>query len=162
PLDASAGRWVQHALDAGSAAAAFETAATSLAKLAALASTWDRLDQLLLDLAQKRRDEGKTIEAFLLRRKGVRKRLVPGACRAAGAQLSAAAGDPANPLRRAVLDAVGRWAQRLADGDPAALEVAERLRAALLESLEAGPLVRDTLARVRRELEHQLDDERSA
>jgi len=83
PLDASAGRWVQHALDAGSAAAAFETAATSLAKLAALASTWDRLDQLLLDLAQKRRDEGKTIEAFLLRRKGVRKRLVLGACQAA-------------------------------------------------------------------------------
>src|SRR5262249_56554891 len=40
---------------------------------------------------------------------------------------------------------------------PAALGMAERLRAAILESLEAGPLVRDTLARLRRELEEQLD-----
>src|SRR4029077_15238401 len=73
PLDASAGTWVARALESGSAAAAVETAATSLARLAALGSTWDRLDQLLLDLATKRRDEGKTIEAFLLRRKSVRK-----------------------------------------------------------------------------------------
>jgi uncharacterized membrane-anchored protein YjiN (DUF445 family) len=157
PLDSSAGKWVARALESGSAAATFETAATSLARLAALGSTWDRLDQLLLDLATKRRDEGKTIEAFLLRRKGVRKRLVLGACQAAADQLSAAARDRDHPLRRAVLDAVARWAERLAAGDPAALEMAERLRAAILESLEAGPLVRDTLARLRRELEEQLD-----
>jgi uncharacterized membrane-anchored protein YjiN (DUF445 family) len=162
PLDASAGKWVAHALESGSAAAAFETAATSLARLAALGSTWDRLDRLLLDLATKRRDEGKTIEAFLLRRKSVRKRLVLGACQAAADQLSAAARDRDHPLRRAVLDAVARWAQKLAAGDPAALDVAERLRGALLESLEAGPLVRDTLARLRRELESQLDAQDSS
>src|SRR5262249_1655599 len=34
PLDASAGKWVARALESGSAAAAFETAATSLARLA--------------------------------------------------------------------------------------------------------------------------------
>ncbi|HJW71086.1 MAG TPA: DUF445 family protein, partial [Candidatus Binatia bacterium] len=67
-----------------------------------------------------------------------------------------------HPLRRAVLDAVARWAQKLAAGDPAALDVAERLRGALLESLEAGPLVRDTLARLRRELESQLDAQDSS
>jgi uncharacterized membrane-anchored protein YjiN (DUF445 family) len=61
-----------------------------------------------------------------------------------------------------VLDAVARWAQKLAAGDPAALDVAERLRGALLESLEAGPLVRDTLARLRRELEAQLDAQDSS
>jgi uncharacterized membrane-anchored protein YjiN (DUF445 family) len=162
PLDASAGQWITRALESGSADAAFETAATSLARLAGLGSTWDRLDQLLLDLANKRRDEGKTIEAFLLRRKGVRKRLVLGACQAATDQLNAAALDRTHPLRRAVLAAVARWAERLASGDRAALELAERLRGALLSSLEAGPLVRDTLARLRRELEHQLDDPTSA
>lgn len=158
PLDTSAGRWVTRALESGSADAAFETAATSLARLAGLGSTWDRLDELLLELARKRRDEGKTIEAFLLRRKGVRTRLVHGACQAAADQLSAAARDRDHPLRRAVLDGVARWAERLASGDRAALDLAERLRGALLSSLEAGPLVRDTLARLRRELEHQLDD----
>ena len=157
PLDASAGAWLARALESGSAEAAFETLATSLARLAALGSTWERLDQLLLELATRRRDEGKTIEAFLLRRKSVRKRLVLGACQAAADQLSGAARDRDHPLRRAALDAVARWAARLAAGDAAALEVAERLRAAILESLEAGPLVRDTLARLRRELEEQLD-----
>src|SRR5262249_6729680 len=162
PLDASAGRWITRALESGSADAAFETIASSLARLAALGSTWNTLDRLLLDLASKRRDEGKSVEAFLLRRKTVRNRLVMGACQAAGDQLSAAARDPAHPLRRSVLDAVGRWAQRLADGDPTALEVAERPPAARLESLEAGPLGRDRLARLRRELENQLEDEQSA
>jgi uncharacterized membrane-anchored protein YjiN (DUF445 family) len=162
PLDASAGRWVTRALESGSADATFETVATSLARLAGLGSTWDRLDQLLLDLAGKRKDEGKTIEAFLLRRKGVRKRLILGACQAAGDQLSAAASDPGHPLRRAVLSAVARWAERLASGEPAALELAERLRGALLQSLEAGPLVRDVLVRLRRELEYQLGEPTSA
>jgi uncharacterized membrane-anchored protein YjiN (DUF445 family) len=162
PLDASAGRWVTRALESGSADAAFETVATSLARLAGLGTTWDRLDQLLLDLAEKRRDEGKTIESFLLRRRAVRKRLVLGACQAAGDQLAGAARDRAHPLRRAVLDAVAGWAQRLASGDRAALELAERLRGALVSSLEAGPLVRDTLARLRAELEHQLDDPSSS
>jgi uncharacterized membrane-anchored protein YjiN (DUF445 family) len=162
PLDASAGHWVTRALESGSADAAFETAARSLARLVGLASTWDRLDQLLLDLAGRRKEQGKTIEAFLLRRKGVRARLVLGACQAAGDQLEAAARDPAHPLRHAVRSAVARWAERLASGDREALELAERLRGALLASLEAGPLVRDTLARLRRELEEQLDDPASA
>jgi uncharacterized membrane-anchored protein YjiN (DUF445 family) len=162
PLDASAGRWVTRALESGSADAAFETAARSLARLVGLGSTWDRLDQLLLDLAERRRTQGKTVEAFLLRRKGVRKRLVLGACQAAGDQLDAAARDPSHPLRQAVRTGVARWAERLSSGDPEALEVAERLRGALVSSLEAGPLVRDTLARLHRELEQQLDDPSSA
>src|SRR5262249_56280712 len=76
-LDASAGKWVARALESGSAAAAFETAATSLARLAALGSTWDRLDQLLLDLATKRRGEGKTLQALPLRPQSGRQRPPP-------------------------------------------------------------------------------------
>jgi uncharacterized membrane-anchored protein YjiN (DUF445 family) len=87
---------------------------------------------------------------------------VLGACQAAGDQLSAAARDRDHPLRRAALDAVARWAERLAAGEAAALEMAERLRAAIVESLEAGPLVRDTLARLRSELEAQLDAQQSS
>jgi uncharacterized membrane-anchored protein YjiN (DUF445 family) len=162
PLDASAGRWVGHALESGGADAALETAATSLARLAGLATTWERLDRLLLDLADRRKEEGKSVEAFLLRRKTVRRRLVLGACQAARDQLNGAAHDRDHPLRRAALSAVASWAARLASGDPRTLEVAERLRGAVLSSLEAGPLVRDTLGRLRRELESQLDDQASA
>jgi uncharacterized membrane-anchored protein YjiN (DUF445 family) len=60
-----------------------------------------------------------------------------------------------------MLEAASRWAHRLADGDPTAREQAEQLRVALLESLETKPLVRETLVRLRRELETQLADERS-
>lgn len=162
PLDASAGHWVTRVLETGGADAAFETLARSLARLVSLATTWDRLDQALIDLAGRRRMQGRTVEAFLLRRKAVRTRLVRGACQAAGDQLEAAARERSHPLRRAIRGAVARWAERLANGDREALDLAERLRSALLSSLEAGPLVRDTLVRLRRELEEQLDSPASA
>jgi uncharacterized membrane-anchored protein YjiN (DUF445 family) len=99
---------------------------------------------------------------FVLRRKLVQRTLVEAACDYAAVELRKAAGDPAHPLRRATLGGVGRWVDRLAAGDPDAVAQAERLRAALLESLETAPVVRDALARLRRELETQLDDPASA
>ncbi len=48
------------------------------------------------------------------------------------------------------------FATRLADGDPQALGQAERFRQTVLESLAAAPLVRDMLARLRRQLESDL------
>jgi len=162
PLGTAAGRWIIQALDGGHLDAAFQSVAESLARLAGLATTWDRLDQLLLDLASRRREEGRNMEAFLLRRKTVRNRLVLGACQAAQDQLRGAMRDGDHPLRRAVLGAARRWAERLAAGDREAVELAERLRGTLLESLEAGPLVRDVLVRLRHELEAQLDDPASA
>ena len=42
-----------------------------------------------------------------------------------------------------------RFAERLAAGDPETIALAERVRASIVESLESGPLVRDTLARLR-------------
>jgi len=162
PLGAAAGRWIIQAIDGGNLDAAFQTVAESLARLAGLATTWDRLDQLLLDLAHRRREEGRNMEAFLLRRKTVRNRLILGACQAAQDQLSGAARDAGHPLRQAALGAARRWAERLAEGDREALALAERLRAMLLESMEAGPLVRDVLVRLRQELEAQLDAPDSA
>ncbi len=61
-----------------------------------------------------------------------------------------------------MLGALRRFADRMADGDAEALGQAERLRTALVESLEAGPLVRDVLARLRSQLEDDLDDPESA
>jgi uncharacterized membrane-anchored protein YjiN (DUF445 family) len=61
-------------------------------------------------------------------------------------------------MRTAVLGGLARFADRLAAGDVEALARAEHFRAALLESLEAMPLVRDTLTRLRAQLERDLDD----
>ena len=58
--------------------------------------------------------------------------------------------------------ALFRLAERLAEGEPKALADAERLRTALLESLEAGPLVRDGLARLRAQLDQDLADPHGA
>src|SRR5262249_61157717 len=89
-------------------------------------------------------------------------RPVLGACQAAEDRPDAAARAAWHPLGQAVRTGGARWGERLSSGDREALELAERLRGALVSSLEAGPLVRDTLARLHRELEEQLDDPSSA
>ncbi len=93
----------------------------------------------------------------MLRRKVVQRAIVEAACDYTATELRSAAEDPEHPLRRAILGGLRGWAERLAVGDADAVAQAERMRAAMLESLEAAPLVRDTLARLRRELEAQLD-----
>jgi uncharacterized membrane-anchored protein YjiN (DUF445 family) len=135
--------------------------ATSLANLAARPSTAADLHWWLDRSAETLRAGGKRFVPFVLRRKTVQRALVDAACDYAAAELRSAARDPAHPLRRTTLEALGRWARRLADGDPAAREQAERVRAALLESLETRPLVRETLHRLRRALETELRDPRS-
>jgi len=161
PIDASAGRWLAGAVESESAGATFEALATSLANLASRPSTAADLYWWLDRSAETLRAAGKRFVPFVLRRKAVQRALVEAACDYAAQELRSAAGDPAHPLRRATLDALGRWASRLAEGDPAAREQAERLRAALLESLETSPLVRETLRRMRHALETELTDARS-
>ena len=51
-----------------------------------------------------------------------------------------------------------RFASRLSQGEPEAIAQIERVRAAILESLETAPLVREGLARLRRQIEEELDD----
>src|SRR5258706_576965 len=67
---------------------------------------------------------------------------------------------PPAPLRRLAVDAPGRFAERLAAGAPETIAFAERVRAAVAESLDSGPLVRDGLARLRARLEQELDEPR--
>ena len=161
PLDASAGRWLARAAESQSANATVESLATSLANLASRPRTAAELHFWIDRSARTLREGGKRLLPFVLRRKIVQRKIVEAACDYAATELRRAASDPSHPFRRAILDGLRRWADRLAASDPAALAQAERLRAALVESLEAGPLVRDTLVRLRRELEEQLDDPHS-
>ena len=162
PLDATAGRWLARALASDAAGPAFEALATSLANLAERERTAAELHWWLDRSARTLRRSGKRLVPFVLRRKVVQRKLVEAACGYASTELRAAAGDPEHPLKRTILGALGRFADRLAAGDPDALAQAERLRAALVESLEAGPVVHRTLARLRAELEAELASPTSA
>jgi uncharacterized membrane-anchored protein YjiN (DUF445 family) len=162
PIDADMGRTLARAATSESAGTAFATLASSLANLASRPRTAAELHWWLDRSARMLRAGGRRLVPFVLRRKIVQRKIVEAACDFAAAELRNAASYPEHPLRRAVLGAIGRFADRLAAGDPAALAQAERLRAALLESLEAGPLARDTLARLRSQLEEDLDDPHGA
>ena len=97
---------------------------------------------------------------LVLRSRLVQRKIVEAACEYAGSELGTASRDPEHPLRRLAVDATGRFAARLAAGDPETLALAERVRTSIVESLESGPLVRDALARLRARLEEELDDPR--
>jgi uncharacterized membrane-anchored protein YjiN (DUF445 family) len=158
PLDASAGRWLARALASEGAGPAFEAIAASLARLASRPRTAAELHWWLDRSARTLALAGKRLMPFVLRRKVVQRKIVEAACGYAAAELESAAHDPEHPLRRTVLGAFRRFADRLAAADANALAQATRLRDALLESLEAGPVVRDTLARLRTQIEVELDD----
>ena len=161
-VDATTGRWLARAVTAESTGVAFGTVASSLANLAERPRTADQLHWWLDRSARALRAGGRRFVPFVLRRKIVQQKIVEAACDYAAAELRTAATDPSHPLRRVVLEAFQRFAERLAAGDPAALEQAERFRTALVESLEAGPLVRNVLGRLRAQLEQDLDDPHGA
>ena len=144
------------------AGAAFESLALSFGNLAARPRTAAELHWWLDRSAGALHASGKRFLPFVLRRKVVQRAIVEAACDYASAELRSAARDPEHPLRRAVLSALRRFAERLAAGDADAQAQAERLRRALLESIQAGPVVRTMLGRVREQLEQDLGDRRSA
>ncbi len=158
PVDAGTGTWLARVVRSESAGVAFASMATSLANLAARPKTASQLHWWLERTARRLRAGGKRLVPFVLRRKMVQRRIVEAACETAATELRSAARDPEHPLRRAVLDAAGGFADRLAAGDADALAQAEQLRTAVLESLEAGALVRDTLASLRAQIEQELGD----
>jgi uncharacterized membrane-anchored protein YjiN (DUF445 family) len=158
PLDASAGRWLARAIESEGADAAFESLATSLANLAVRPRTATELHWWIERSARTLHERGERFLPFVLRRKAFQRKIVTAACNYAAVELRNAARDPAHPLRRSTLEGIGRWADKLAAGDTEAVSQAERLRTALVESLETAPVVRETLARLRRELESQLAD----
>src|SRR5438105_710316 len=162
PVDASTGAWLARAVTSKGAGAAFESLALSFGNLAARPRTAAELHWWLDRSAGALHASGKRFLPFVLRRKVVQRAIVEAACDYASSELRSAARDAEHPLRRAVLTALRRFAERLAAGDAEAQAQAERLRRALLESIQAGPVVRTMLARLREQLEQDLADRQSA
>jgi uncharacterized membrane-anchored protein YjiN (DUF445 family) len=161
PIDAATGRWLATAAASPSAQAAFTSAATSVANLADRPRTAEELRFWLERSARTLHAGGKRLVPMLLRRRLVQRKLVEAMCSYASAELRAAAAEDDHPLRRTVFDAIGGFAERVAAGEPQALRQAETFRSTLLESLTAGPLLRDALAQLRRQLEEDLANDTS-
>jgi uncharacterized membrane-anchored protein YjiN (DUF445 family) len=162
PLDAASGRWLAHAIDSQAGATAFASVAASLANLASRPRTAAELHWWIDRSARTLRAGGKRLVPFVLRRKVVQRKIVEAACDYAATELANASQNPEHPLRKLFVRSLGGFAERLAAGDPEALAQAERLRAAILESLESGQLVKEMLARLRTQLERELDDSTGA
>lgn len=156
PIDAATGRALAAAATSRSAQAAFTSVATSIANLAEQPRTATELRFWLDRSATTLRAEGQRLVPLLLRRRLVQRKLVEAMCSYASTELRSAAGDEQHPLRGTVFTAIGDFGARVAAGDPQALHQAEAFRATLLESLTAGPLLRDALGQLRRQLEDDL------
>ena len=158
PLNAAAGHWLTRVADSDSAALAFETLARSLVNLARRPGTAQTLQEWFDRSARQLHKDGKRLVPLILRRKIVQRKLVEAACDYASTELMNAAANVEHPLRGFLFGTLRRFAERLAAGDPGALQQVEQLRAALVESLKAQPLVLDILARLRSQLEHDLGE----
>jgi uncharacterized membrane-anchored protein YjiN (DUF445 family) len=158
PVGAGAGRWLARAAESPAAGQALRSLALSLKNLAERPRTAQELHWWLLRSARALSESGHRVVPFLLRRKVVQRTIVEAALGYAGAELSAAVEDPEHPLRRFAVGGLQRFGSRLSQGEPEAIAQIERVRAAILESLETAPLVREGLARLRRQIEEELDD----
>jgi uncharacterized membrane-anchored protein YjiN (DUF445 family) len=157
-IDRPGGRWLVQLARSRTADAAFTAFATSLANLASRPRTAEQLHWWLERSADALHDRGRRVVPFMLKRKAVRQKIVEAACEYSSAELRAAANDDFHPLRRYALDAFGSFAERVEQGDPESLGRIEGVRTALVDSLEAGPLVREMLERLRAQLESDLAD----
>ncbi len=157
PIDATSGRWLRRAAESPAAGEALRAAALSLKNLAERPRTAQELHWWILRSARALRESGQRFVPFLLRRRIVQRTIVEAALRYASAELRGAAEDPDHPLRRFAVDGLRGFSDRLSGGDPEALAQVERVRAAILESLETAPLVRQALAHLRRQVEEELD-----
>jgi uncharacterized membrane-anchored protein YjiN (DUF445 family) len=158
PSDRTVARWLTAAVDSEDAAAVVQSVSLSLANLADRPSTAAELQWWIERSAEKLRESGKRVVPFFLRRPVVQRKIVDAACAYASSELRLAAQDADHPLRRAALAAIRRFAQRLADGDEQASAQLARVRDALFESMELGPIVADALARLRDQLDRELAD----
>lgn len=157
PIDATAGRWLARAAESPAAGDALRALALSLKNLAERPRTAQELHWWILRSARALRESGQRFVPFLLRRKIVQRTIVEAALRYASAELHGAAEDPDHPLRRFAVDGLRGFSDQLSRGDPEAIAQIERVRAAILESLETAPLVGQALVRLRRQVEEELD-----
>jgi uncharacterized membrane-anchored protein YjiN (DUF445 family) len=158
PIDSTAGIWLKRAAESPGAGEALRSIMLSLKNLAERPRTAQELHWWLMRSARALEESGKRFVPFLLRRKIVQRTIVEAALSYASAELRGALDDLEHPLRRWAVDALQGFAARLAAGEPQAIAQVERARETILESLETGPLLREALGRLRRQLEEELDD----
>ena len=158
PSEATAGRWLARAAESPAAGEALRSLALSLKKFAERPRTAQELHWWLMRSARALRQSGHRVVPFLLRRKVVQRAIVEAALGYASSELAGAVEDATHPLRRFAVEGLRRFATGLSNGEPDAIAQLERVRGAVLESLETAPLVRDGLARLRRQVEEELDD----
>jgi len=156
PIDGAGGRWLLRFLDSERADPAFVALAQSLANLAERPDTADNLREWLQRAASTLRQEGKILVPLFLRSRVIQRKLVEAACGYASSELRKAAGEPDHPARLVLSRAARAFAERLAAGDAATLTQVEQIRHALIDSLEAQPLVRGALTQLRAQIEHDL------
>lgn len=161
PIDAAAGRWLARAAESPAAGEALRSLARSIQNLAERPRTAQELHWWILRSARALRQSGKRFVPFLLRRKIVQRTIVEAALRYASAELRGAAEDAGHPLRRFAIDGLRRFADELSQGDREAIQQLERVRAAIVESLETAPLVRQGLDRLRSQVEEEIGDKTS-
>ncbi|MGH7896384.1 MAG: DUF445 domain-containing protein [Candidatus Binatia bacterium] len=156
PIDQSAGRWLMRAAASPATGEALKSLALSLKRLAERPRTAQELHWWLMRSARALRESGQRVVPFLLRRKIVQRKILEAALGYASAELRGAIEEEEHPLRRFVIDGLRVFAARLGRGDEQAIAQVERFREAIVESLETGPLVRDTLTRLRQQIEEDL------
>ena len=156
PIDASAGRWLSRVFASAPAVTAFQTLALALANFADRPDTAATVRTWVEHAAHALRQGGKRWVPLVLRRPIVQRKIVEAACAYASTELRQAAVEPQHPLRRALFDGVERFATRLANGDTTTLGHVEQLRQALLESLEARPIIAALLMQLWQKLEEDL------
>ena len=157
PIEATAARWLSRAADSPAAAQALRSLALSLKNLAERPRTAQELHWWLMRSARALAASGQRIVPFLLRRKIVQRTIVEAALRYASAELRGAVEDPEHPLRKFAVEGLQGFAERLSSGDRDAVAQVERVREALLESLETAPLVRQGLGRLRQQIEEEIE-----
>lgn len=157
PIDTAAGRWLARMVASNSATAAFQSVALSIANFARQPGTAESLQAWLDQAARQLYQDGKRLVPLLLRRKTVQRKIVEAACDYAAVEFSNAAANVDHRLRNWLFGSVERFAERLANNETQAHEQAERWRSALVESVEAAPLVQDLLVQLRNQIEHDLD-----
>ena len=157
PIDGASGRWLLRFLESERATTVFAALAQSVANLADHPDTAAHLRTWLQRTARTLRQEGKVLVPLFLRRRIVQRKLVEAACAYASVELRRAIEQAEHPLRQTVLRAARSFADRLTAGDAATLAQIEDVRRALIESLEARPLITDLLTQLRGDVERDLD-----
>jgi len=157
PIDAGVGRWLREVAASRSAAAAFESAARSLANVLGQPATAETLQRWIDQSARQLYRDGRRLVPLLLRRKMIQRRIVDAVCEYGAAELRETINNADHPWRRYAFGVVARFAERLAAGDREALAQVEQLRTTVVESLEGGPIIRDLLSRLAAQLEDDLD-----